>query len=333
MKTTLSTLELSQFTQAYKPQINYLGDELLPNQFYDSVQFAWEMIRGKDALPVMAEVSALDAEAPIRQRNDAERFEEEALYIKHKINLTEHEARAKRYGVGSQQIKELVFGDVDNLYRGVRARVEAMKMELFATGRITVKENNINKTVDYKMSSENIFAIDLTDENADVFELVEKVKDAARQKGKRVNSAIVSSRVISLLKKNKVLQEARKNSSIVVDPSEGAFMTWLRAALELQFAVYDAQYQYENADGSKSTSRFFPDDRITFLAYNGALGVGAFSPTPEDMLLNEESYRIDNLATVTEWVEKDPAAQWTKVSTTALPIIADMDNVYICYTM
>lgn len=333
MAQVITTQELKKFSEVYKPSINYLGDELLPNKNYSNIKFAWEVLKGNDLLPVMAEVSALDAEAPIRSRYDAKRFEESVLYIKHKINLTEHQSRVKNYGVGSNEIKQLIFNDVNNLYRGVRARVEAMKMELFATGKITIKENNVNHVIDYDLDAGNIFAIDLTDPNADVFELVQKVKDYARSKGKEITSAIVSSRVLNLLKKNLVLQEARKNSSITVQPSEAAFMTWLRGALELSFAVNDAQYQYEVANGTKKLARFYPEDRITFLSYNGnKLGETAFSPTPEDEML-EEAYRIDGLATVTEWTEKDPAAQWTKVSTSALPIVADMDNIYICYTM
>lgn len=333
MAQVITTQELKQFSEVYKPSINYLGDELLPNQNYSNIKFAWEVLKGNDLLPVMAEVSALDAEAPIRSRYDAKRFEESVLYIKHKINLTEHQSRVKNYGVGSNEIKQLIFNDVNNLYRGVRARVEAMKMELFATGKITIKENNVNHVIDYDLDAGNIFAIDLTDPNADVFELVQKVKDYARSKGKEITSAIVSSRVLNLLKKNLVLQEARKNSSITVQPSEAAFMAWLKGALELSFAVNDAQYQYEVANGTKKLARFYPEDRITFLSYNGnKLGETAFAPTPEDEML-EEAYRIDGLATVTEWTEKDPAAQWTKVSTSALPIVADMDNIYICYTM
>lgn len=333
MAQVITTQELKQFTEVYNPQINYLGDELLPNKTYSNIKFAWEVLKGNDLLPVMAEVSALDAEAPIRSRYDAKRFEESVLFIKHKINLTEHQSRVKNYGVGSSEIKQLIFNDVNNLYRGVRARVEAMKMELFATGKITIQENNVNHVIDYGLDAGNIFAIDLTDPNADVFELVQKVKDYARSKGKEITSAIVSSRVLNLLKKNLVLQEARKNSSITVQPTEAAFMAWLRGALELSFAVNDAQYQYEVANGNKKVARFYPEDRITFLSYNGnKLGETAFAPTPEDEML-DEAYKIDGLATVTEWSEKDPAAQWTKVSAAALPIVGDMDNIYICYTM
>lgn len=333
MKQVITTQELLQFTENFVPAIKYLGDELLPNKFYDNVQFAWESIKGTDVLPVMAEVSALDAEAPIRSRVDAKRFEEEVLYIKHKINLTEHQSRVKRYGVGSSQIKELIFNDVRNLYLGVRARVEAMKMELFASGKITIHENNINTSVDYGMDAANIFAADLTSKDTDVLAIVKKIKDAARFKGKQITAAIISTRVFNLLLENTTLQEARKNSQLYVDPSEASFMTWLKGATGLTFAVNDEQYAYEDANGKRFAGRYYPDDRITFLAYNGnKLGETAFAPTPEDEML-EEAYKLDGLATVTEWTEKDPAAQWTKVSTCALPIIADMDNVYILYTM
>ena len=80
-KQIITTQELLEFTEVYSPSINYLGDELLPNNTYSNVQFAWESITGNDMLPVMAEVSALDAEAPIRSRVDSKKFNQEVIYI------------------------------------------------------------------------------------------------------------------------------------------------------------------------------------------------------------------------------------------------------------
>lgn len=334
MKHILETQELEDFSQAYKPELNYLGDILFPNRKYDSFQFAWEIIAGKDLLPVAAEVSALDAEAPIRQRPDAKRITAETMLIKHKINLTEHANRVKNHGVGSDKVKEVIFDDVDNLYRGVRARVEAMKMELLANGYVTVKENNINKVVDYEYPTANIFITDLTNPSADVIELVEKVKTAAKANGKEITYAICSSRTINLLFKNTGLVTLWKNSSLVIPaPTKSAFKAFLEGLFEMQIIEYNEQYRYEKADGSYGQSRFYPEDRITFVAGEAGaeLGVSAFAPTPEEEML-EDSVVLDGYAVATLWDEKDPAAQWTKVSAENLPIVKDVDSFYIVYT-
>lgn len=334
MKNVIETKELQGFGEAYKPELNYLGDVLFPNEKFDSVQFAWESISGKDLLPVMADVSALDAEAPIRQRPDAKIITAEALLIKHKINLTEHAARIKSHGIGEARIKELIFDDVDNLYRGVLARIEAMKMELLANGQITIKENNINKVVSYDYPSANIFITDLTSAATDVFELVERVKAGARANGKKVSYVVCSSRTIDLLYKNTGLQNAWKNSAIVIMPTKDAFRTFVENVFGIQFIVYDEQYKYEKADGSYVQTLFYPEDRMTFVCGEAGaeLGKGAFAPTPEEEMLGEEAVSLDGKAVATLWNEKDPAAQWSKVSAVALPILKDVDNFYIVYT-
>lgn len=335
MRNVISTEELKEFGENYKPELNYLGDILFPNQKYSSVQFAWSSVSGKDTLPVMAEVSALDAEAPIRQRPDAKVITAEALLIKHKINLTEHESRLKNHGILNDNAKEIIFNDVDNLYRGVRAREEAMKMELIANGHITVKENNVNEVIDYDYKSSNIFVFDLTDPNADVLDLVERVKAAAKDNGKgEISYAICSSRTIELLRKNVQLQNAWKNSSIVITPTRGAFISFLEATFEFPLIEYNEQYRYEKADGSYGSSRFYPEDRITFVTgdYGVALGVGACAPTPEEEMLDDSTVALDENAVATLWNEKDPAAQWTKVSAMHLPVAKDVDAFYICYT-
>lgn len=336
MRNVITTEELKGFGEQYKPELNYLGDILFPNEKFDSFQFAWASISGKDALPVMAEVSALDAEAPIRQRPDAKVITAESLLIKHKINLTEHESRLKNHGILGDSAKELIFGDIDNLNRGVRARAEAMKMELLASGHITVKENNVNEVVDYEYPTSNVFVFDLTNPNADVLGLVEKVKAAARDNGQgEISYAICSSRTIELLRKNVQLQNAWKNSSITIPaPTRSAFIQFVQSVFEFQLIEYNEQYRYEKADGSYGVSRFFPEDRITFVVgeAGAALGIGAYSPTPEEEMLDDSTVVLDNYAVATLWNEKDPAAQWTKVSAVHLPIVKNVDSFYICYT-
>lgn len=332
MKYVIKTEELEQFSNEFDVDMEYLGDVLFPNAQYDSVQFAWERVASKDALPLMAPVSALDAEAPISARPDSKRVTAEALFIKHKLNLTETQAKLKNHGAGKESIKSAIFDDITNLYRGVAAREEAMKMELLADGHITIKENDIDMVVDYEYPTANVFITDLSNPNTDVFELFEKVKAQIEANGKKLSYVLCSSRTLSLLKKNVGLKEAWRNSSIVITPTDSAFRSFLEATFEVDFVAYDKNYRVLKKDGTKELHRFYPEDRMTFVCgeAGASLGVGAIAPTPEDEML-DNAYKLND-TTVTLWNENDPAAQWTKVSSSFLPIPADVDSFYIVYT-
>lgn len=327
--------ELQNFSPVNLPKTEYLGDILFPDNKYQNVKFAWLQVTGKSLLPVIANVSALDAEAPIRQRPDVKEITAEALLIKHKINLTEHAGRLKYHGMGDEQIKSLVFDDVGRLWLGVKARVEAMKMELLANGNITIKENNIDEVVSYDFPAQNIFITDLTNASTDVFDLIDRVKAGARSNGKAISMAVISSKVLDYLYKNTGLLAAWKNSSIVITPTKDAFFAFLQATFGVQFVLNDDVYKYEQANGTEVISRFYPEDRISFICgvdgMGGQLGVGAYAPTPEEEML-EDAVSLDGKIVATVWDEKDPAAQWTKCSGVALPIIRDVDDLYIVYT-
>ena len=155
-----SILEL--FTQ--KEVLNYLkdrkypammGEELYPEVKKQSLEF--DMLTNSSKTPVIASVHGFDTESEIGQREAQKKAIELAL-IKRKMQLKEKEIIAlesPRNEAEKQYLMQDVYNDIDTLVESIRARVELMRMELTATGKITLNENGLKATIDFGVPKEN----------------------------------------------------------------------------------------------------------------------------------------------------------------------------------
>ena len=132
-----------------------VGETLFPEVKKQSLKF--DDIRGAMKVPVVASIHAFDTEAEIGSREAEKRTLELAL-IKRKMQLKEEDIIAlenPRNSAEQQYLMREVYNDIDVLVQGVRARVEAMRMEALATGKITIDENGLQGTIDYNVPLEN----------------------------------------------------------------------------------------------------------------------------------------------------------------------------------
>lgn len=132
-----------------------LGETLFPEVKRQSLEF--DEIVGGNSVPVVASIHAFDTEAEIGSREAHKRKMELAL-IKRKKQLKETDIIAleqPRNSAEKEYLMNDVYNDIDSLVQGIRARVEAMRMEALATGKITIDENNLKGEIDYRVPEEN----------------------------------------------------------------------------------------------------------------------------------------------------------------------------------
>src|SRR5690625_4601740 len=133
----------------------YLGETLFPEVKRQSLKF--DQIKGANKVPVVASVHAFDTEAEIGSREASKQALELAL-IKRKLRLGEEDIIAlesPRNNAEREYLMREVFNDIDVLVQGVKARVEAMRMEALADGTVTLEENNLSAVIDYGVPAEN----------------------------------------------------------------------------------------------------------------------------------------------------------------------------------
>lgn len=322
------------FSQNFNIVRNYQGDTEFPDtktQFLEA-----EYLRLADALqlPVAAMVHAFDTEAHLGTRPTAEKVTIEKLLIKEKINQSERVQLLKNKGVAeAQAILQYIFNDAGRLAENVKTRTEVAKMEVIATGKMTIQENNLNFSVDYGVPADNYFTLDWDDPAHDILSDIQGIVDYAHSIGKNPTRAKTSSAVLMKMRKNTAIQKAIGGIYMQgVMPGLAQINALMMENYGFTITVNDAVYAYENADGTKSSARYF--DRNTFALYtvgvNGAIGTGLWGPTPE-----EEAYgpwtakSAQQFITITQWATADPVATWTKASGLFIPVLPDPKGLII----
>lgn len=144
-------LDFSQNLSIYR---NYMGDTLFPDIKTENIEAEYFRLSDGLKLPSMALVHGFNTEANIGKRPAVERVTEEKMLIKEKINQSERITLYLNKGVSEQNIVNYVFDDMGRTAESVKTRTEVAKMEFLSTGKITVKENNLDFSVDYGISSE-----------------------------------------------------------------------------------------------------------------------------------------------------------------------------------
>ena len=320
-------LDFSQNISVARPA--YLGDRLFPDQKTESLKAEYLRLANGAQIPTMATVHAFDTEAEIATRPALEKTEVEKLLIKRKINQSE---RVRQ--LADNAIVRYVFDDMRQMADAVKARTEVAKMEVLATGKMTIKENNLNMTVDYGVPSANTgFKIDFG-ADADIIGQIQAIADQAAASGHALNEMIVGTKILRKLASNKGIQ-----TLVYGTVGAGTYVTGekLRSLFtELfgfgQITTNDQRYKVQAADGKEKTYRFFPEDKVAFLSNGTAnsFGVGLWGVTPEETAYGPYSDKsAQQYITITQWQTPDPVAVWTKASGLFIPVVPDPYGLFI----
>ena len=316
-------------------------DKLFGDQRTNNITASWETLAAEYQIPTMAQFHGFDTEANTTVRFPVDNRTIEKGLIKVKINQSERLRQLKRSGViGDNELYNYIIDDGARLADKVITRTKVAKNELMAFGKVTIKENNLDLTVDYGVGSDQTsFTIDL--DGDDVLTQIQEIIDAALEKGVTINGILTSRKVLSKIRTNAAVQSAIHGvNSIgqIVSSRE------LEAFFESEFGIdtvitNDLKYGVE--DGVDALGRpkviqhrYFPDDKITFFATNpaGIMGTGLWGDTPE-----EEAARFYKGMTasanpyvyIMQWMETDPTVLWTKASGLFIPVLYNPYSLFI----
>ena len=132
-------------------------DSLFGDQKTDNLVAEWQSIASEYQIPMMAQFHAFDTEAQKTFRVPVDNHNIEKGLIKVKINQSERLRQLTRAGVqGDERLYDYVMNDGLRLADQVVTRTKVAKNELLATGKVTIKENDLNLTVDYGVPAANL---------------------------------------------------------------------------------------------------------------------------------------------------------------------------------
>lgn len=309
-----------------------LGETLFPERKQPSLKL--DQLSGGSRIPIAASIHDFDTEAEIGSRI-ANKQELELSLIKRKIQLKETDIIAlenPRTPAEQAYLVGQVYNDIDQLVAGVRARVEAMRMEVLASGQVTVKENGLNFTLDYHVPTEHKEALTgtnvWTNENSDPLADIERWIDALDTKPTR---ALTSRKIYRALATHPKIIAAifGKDSGRVVSQADlDAFMETHSYPV---IRTYDEKYKVQQADGTYTTKKYFPENK--FAMFNDdLLGETLYGPTAEETRLTRDpavdTTLVSNVLASVYDETRDPVGTWTKAVATALPSFAAADEVF-----
>lgn len=306
----------------------------------DNLVAEWQTIAAEYQVPMMAQFHSFDTITKKTFRVPVDTHNIEKGLIKVKINQSERMRALTRAGVRDDALYDYVIQDGVRLAEQVFTRSKVAKNELLSSGVVTIKENNLDLTVDYGVSAaQKAFTLDLS-ENADIPTQIQAIVDAALASGKTITGMVTSKKNLTKMRRNSILQIEINGAA-----GTGALVrtTALNAYLEDEFGIqtiitndltYGADASFDQ-DGRPviQTARYFPEDKVTFFCGNtaGKLGTGLWGDPPEVDVAKFQNVSGSEFpyVYVSQWIENDPTVLWTRASGLFMPVLYDPYSLWI----
>lgn len=317
-------------------------DGLFGDDKTDNLVAAWQTIANEYQVPMMAQFHGFDTESQTTFRVPVDNHNIEKGLIKVKINQSERLRELKKSGVqGDQALYNYVMDDGIRLADQVITRTKVAKNELMAFGKVTIKENNLDLTVDYGVPADQLaFTLDL-DADADIPGQIQAIIDAATAKGVILTGIMTAKKNITKMRQNAAIQKSI-NGAIGAGAlvRNEAFAAYLEDEFGINTIITnDLTYGYGaeiGSDGRPSVTykRYYPQNKVTFFATNpaGKLGTGLWGNPPEadaNINMNVAPSARDPYVWISQWNEQDPAVIWTKASSLFMPVLYNPNSLFI----
>lgn len=306
-----------------------LGEELFPEVKRQSLEF--DMLTNGSKTPVVASVHGFDTESEIGQR-EAEKMAIELALIKRKMQLKEKEIIAlesPRNEAERTYLMKNVYDDIDALVESIKARIEVMRMELVATGKITLKENNLDASIDFGVPNENkVTNVNWSLENANpINDMITWKNQLDSAPGRVLTSTTVLAKILA--NKNVVNAIFGKDSTRIA--SVGELNNYLSQLGLPKIYTYDAKYRKLGANGEYTKHRYFQENAFVMMP-GEPLGETIYGPTAEEIRLQRDpeiDIRLVGKILAMMYEEgKDPVSTWEKAVATALPALKCADELF-----
>ena len=328
----LSLRELVDYTQTRQfPPL--MGEVLFPEQKIDALEI--EMLKGANNLPVAASVHSFDTETEIASREGINAAIQDLALIKRKQKISEKELIALNSPRSKQEEKQVIariFNDVDGLVNGVRARVEALRMEALGTGKIVLNENGVKGTIDFGVpSGQKTTKTWLSGTPTILEDITDMVNAVVTGSGFRPTRVLTSQKILNGILKDERIRKAMYG----VNSEKVANLNDLNQLLVSQglpkIATYDGMYRTQNAKGDYVTKRYFKEDSFVLMP-DGKLGDTFYGLTAEEVRLrNTPGVDIEMFGNILtqHYTTNDPVAEWIKAVATAMPSFPAANQIYI----
>jgi len=308
----------------------------------------WETLQAERGVPVMADVIAYDATAPIKTREIVNKMSGDIPKIAIKRGMNESDwneyTRLRDYVSGSADLKAVldhVFEDFDFCYNGVRARVEWLSMQAASKAEVSLSKTNnagvvTESKIDYQVPSDNKTGVTTNwSDSATATPLanIEAKVAAARANGRIIRYVTMTLSDFNNLKKTTEVINAIKawvNTRGALVVTHAVINDYLSANLLPKIVIVDPAVRFENKDNVRSIVSPWESNRILF---SQDIIVGTIQHGP---IAAEGSAEVKKIATMakrdftlmTKWGTHEPFTEWTKGEANVFPALNDPESLY-----
>lgn len=306
---------------------DFVGLKLLPMVRTENLKVAiYNLMKGHE-VRVSALVHAFDSEARLGDRPEYKKLEAQLLLIKEKIDQGE-ELRKKIKDLGMDASENSVilaiYDDIANEISKVLVGFERRACELLSTGKIVIKENGADYSIDegFDEDTNKTTFSDWDNPDHDIIGDIIAFNKMTKNKIKRfILSPEIMAQILNNNKLNTIASDDVNQGYLTEDYAISFLQKKTKGA---EFVIDDRTYKLSYKDG-EDEYRYFPQDALIALTTVGTVGKTLMTSTPiEDADKSDSKY---GFVAVHQWTKDDPTTSYTKAEGVGLPVIPDINKV------
>lgn len=321
--------------------LTYLHRSMLKKEYSPTLR--WGSLSTSSTV-VSADVVAMDSSLPLKKRDSIKKADGEIPKIGMKLALNESTMNELNIllAVGGQDSEVLrkLFADTNKAVSGVWERLEFMFHQALSTGMILVADDDnpgLGIRVNFNHPASNKFGVakGWSDASAKPIDDIDRVIEAARPNGNSIRYILMDKATWNKFKVNQQVREQYAfyrdfvGSNVPPVQSVDKANEFLQASYGVSIQIVDRHVLVEK-DGKQKSVKPWADNAVVFLTdlNVGSLTYGRLAEeTFPDKAVDYQ--KVDDFILVSKYHKNDPIKEFTSSQAIVLPVINNIDNIYI----
>lgn len=327
-----------------KLPLPYYHRTMLRKEFSATLKWGSLSVNGN---VVSADVVAMDSSLPLKIRDSIKKADGDIPKIGMKLSLNESTMNELNIllatGGADAEIIRKLFADSDKCISGIWERLELMFLQGLSTGFISITDEDTPGTairVNFGHPDKNKYGVTKPwdDSTAKPIDDIENVVSEARINGDVVRYILMDRNTFNLFKANAQVKEqyafylGYTGSNVPAVPSIEKANEFLSANQGVEIMVIDRPVQVEK-DGKRKSINPWEAGAVVFLT-DIMVGTLTYGKLAEETFQDKsvDYQKVDDFILVSKYHKKDPIKEFTSAQALAIPVINNVDSIYIMDT-
>jgi hypothetical protein len=340
---TIATAITEKINDSKSP-VTYLYKTMLTPKL--SVDNKWDSTNVSKSI-VAADIVALDSPLPIKKRDAigtaGGKIPKLGMKMAKNESLLSEIRLLQSRGAAETQIAKAIFDDLGRCVNGIYERLEFAYLQALSTGATLIGEEDSASTgirITFGYKDRNSYGVTKKWGGKDYSPIsdIERVLAVASGKGDTVAIIALDKTAYNQIRKSDEAKSLYASSisnftgSNLTIPAPKQFNDLIEDEYNVKFLVIDRAIRVEK-NGVQETVRPFAENTLVFLTTEkvGSLvyGILAEEDTP---VAGVEYQKVDSYILTSKYSKNEPLAEFTSAQAIALPVIENVDSIYILNT-